>query len=528
MDKAVFVRFWKKFATMIDNGVPLVATLTTLREEQGTTTLGSALETIIVDLKAGVRFSDCLQKHPTIFGRDIIQITRGGESAGRLDEVAKVISERLEEGVLTEPSEAAAAAMTSKEDDEKEEKDDASKDIVKRFNDVLKQAVAENASDIHLEALLEEPATSIGRIRFRLDGVLEEKMRVPGDVLRAMISRLKIMSALDVGQERLPQDGRIKIQINDEKVDMRVCVGPSVFGESACIRILRRNTFEKILSSSELVFPEKELRDELFEAARAPYGLFIASGPTGCGKTTTLYSLLARQNAKKCKIVTVEDPVEVILPDVHQVQIKPAIGLDFAPTLRHFLRMDPDIIFCAEIRDVETAVLLMKIAMTGHLVFTQLHSTDAISTVSRLLDIGLEPYLLAEVLTGIVNQRLIRRLCPSCRKPSPDHLVRLKELAAQEIPDDAVVYEAVGCDECGHTGYKGRRAIYEFLKMTPELRQVLRTNPSPVELEELAEKINFKRMFDNALPVILSGETSLIEVMRVCTYSKRSARGKTI
>ena len=540
MDKAVFVRFWKKFATMIDNGVPLVATLATLRDEQGESTLGQALDTIVSDLKNGTRFSECLEMFPAIFGRDVVQITRGGESNGRLDEVAKVIAERLEEGVLSGPSEAAAAvASTSPEKKDKdyikvgpkkESDEEFDSDKPKQLlNNLITQAIEENASDIHFEAFMEGADPVKGRVRFRIDGLLEERATVPIETYQGMIGRIKVMSALDVGQTRIPQDGRILIRICDERVDMRVAVGPSVFGEGACLRILPHKTFEKVLSNPELVFPEKDLRDKLFQAAKAPYGLFIASGPTGCGKTTTIYSLLAQQNGKKCKIMTAEDPVEVTMPDIHQVQIRPAIGLDYSPTLRHFLRMDPDVIFCSEVRDVETAVLLLKIALTGHLVFTQLHAADAVSTLGRLLDIGLEPYLLADVLIGVVNQRLIRRLCPDCRKEAPEHLQRIKELTTESaIPKGTMVYEAVGCDKCAHTGYRGRRAVYEYLEMTQELRQSLRSNASREEIEEVASASNFKRIFDNALPLVIQGETSLIEIFRVCTSGKKSNKGRVL
>ena len=541
MDKAVFVRFWKKFATMIGNGVPLVATLATLRDEQAGSILGKALDTIVNDLKNGTRFSECLEKFPSIFARDVIQITRGGENSGRLDEVAKVIAERLEEGVLSGPSEAAAAAAiapSEKKDDDDDIKVGLKESDGEEFhsekpkqmlNDFIRQAIEENASDIHFEALMEGAGPRQGRVRFRIDGVLEEKAVFPIEIHQGMIGRIKVMSALDVGQTRIPQDGRILISINDERVDMRVAVGPSVYGEGACLRILRHHTFEKVFTNPELVFPEKELRDKLFQAAKAPYGLFIASGPTGCGKTTTIYSLLAQQDGKRCKIMTAEDPVEVTMPDIHQVQIRPAIGLDYTPTLRHFMRMDPDVIFCSEVRDVETAVLLLKIALTGHLVFTQLHASDAVNTVGRLLDIGLEPYLLADVLIGVVSQRLIRRLCPDCRKEAPEHLTRIRELASDlDIPEDTKVYEAAGCEKCANTGYRGRRAVYEYLEMTPELRQTLRSSSSREEIEEVANQSNFKRIFDNAIPLVLSGETSLIEVFRVCTSGKKSNKGRVL
>ena len=540
MDKAVFVRFWKKFATMIDNGVPLVATLATLRDEHDKNPLGQALDKMINDLKNGTRFSECLEKFPAIFGRDIVQITRGGENNGRLDEVAKVIAERLEEGVLSGPSEAAAAAATlspGEEDEgdiqvgpieESDEEFDSEKPK-KLLNDLITQAIEENASDIHFEAWMEGAGPVKGRVKFRIDGILEERAVLPIETYQGMIGRIKIMSALDVGQTRIPQDGRILIRACNERVDMRVAIGPSIFGEGACLRILRHKTFEKVFSNPELVFPEKELRDKLFQAAKAPYGLFIASGPTGCGKTTTIYSLLAQQNGKKCKIMTAEDPVEVTMPDIHQVQIKPAIGLDYAPTLRHFMRMDPDVIFCSEVRDVETAVLLLKIALTGHLVFTQLHASDAVNTLGRLLDIGLEPYLLADVLIGVVSQRLIRRLCPDCRKEAPEHLQRIKELAPDtEIAEETIVYEAVGCDKCAHTGYRGRRAVYEYLEMTQELRQALRSNAPRDEIEEVANASNFKRIFDNALPLVINGDTSLIEIFRVCTSGKKPNKGRVL
>lgn len=494
MNKSEFVHFWKKFATMLDNGVPLVATLSTMSEEHKSTDFGSALNAIIEDLKSGSRFSETMEKHPEFFGKDIIQITRGGEEQGRLHEVAMVIGQRLQEDVFSLPS---------KEND------------VTTINELFLEAIAKDASVIHFDSINDDSGRRAGLIRLRVDGVLEEHLRISQSTYLDLICRLKTLSALDSSQDRIPQDGTIVIDNKGEFIDLEVAVGPSSLGEGAVVRIVKRDQFHKILAQRELIFPDKELREEIFEVAKSSQGLIIASGPSGSGKTTTAYSLLGLHDAKLCKIMSVEGAGQLEMPGVHQLQVRPSVGLTYGAALRHFMRMDPDIIFCAEVSDIDTADMLLSIALSGHLVFTQLAAPDAASTLGRLLDIGLEPFFLADAVQGIVNQRLVRRLCPDCRKESPSQLERLREMSDVEIPDDAVVYESVGCSHCGDTGFKGRQPVQEFMKMVPELQQVLRRKSTRQEIDEVLKNLSFKRLFENAVSPVLNGDTSLSEILRV-------------
>jgi type II secretory ATPase GspE/PulE/Tfp pilus assembly ATPase PilB-like protein len=500
MNKSEFVHFWKKFATMLDNGVPLVAALVTLAEEHKSKPFGAALLSIIDDLKSGGCFSESIEKHSEFFGTDIVQITRGGEQQGRLHEVAMVIGQRLSEDVLSLPS------------DESES--------VTAINKLLLKAVSADASDIHFDSVNTESGKREGLIRFRIDGVLEEHETVSQCDYLNLLSRLKSLASLDVSEDRIPQDGTVILEVKGEYIDLSVSVGPSSLGEGACVSITRRDKFQAILSKRELIFPDKELRDEIFEVARSPYGLIIASGPTGSGKTTSAYSLLGLHDAKKSKIMSVEGAGQLELPGVHQLQVRPSLGLTYGAALRHFMRMDPDVIFCSEVSDVETADMLLSTALSGHLVFTQLDTPDCVTTVNRLLDIGLEPYLLAGALVGVLNQRLVRRLCIHCRKSSSVELERLRELTDVEIPDDAIIYESVGCAECGNTGFKGRRPIQEFMKMVPSLQQILRRKSTRAEIDDVLKDLSFKRLFENGVGTILSGETSLAEILRVCKIDR--------
>lgn len=505
MRRKDYALFWQKFATMIGSGVPLVMTLDTLRREHEGDALGPVLDDVIEGLKVGERFSECLDRHPGIFGRDVVQIIRGGEGQGRLDEVATVVGEQVQAGVLSAPEDLEGES----------EKEREARPAELGVRDIIQDAVRAGASDVHIDGVLRDGKV-VRLVRYRIDGVLDERHVLSKGPYVRLLSELKVWASLDVGEKRLPQDGGAQLDVDDESIRLRVSIGPCVYGESACIRILRSENVQLVLSEPERVFPEEELRERLFDLARRPYGLILCCGPTGSGKTTTAYSLLARQDATRCKVVSVEDPVEYVLPNVQHVSLRPAIGLSFAPALRWVSRMDPDVVFCSELRDESTAELLLRLGLTGHLVISQLHVTDGLSALFRLLDLGLEPYLVADALQAIVSQRLVRKLCPHCRIESEEARLRLEALSPSSPEPKGSIFESRGCAECNQTGFRGRRAVYELLEIDGELRSILHRGADRRDVENWLETSGTRRLMDGGLDLVRQGETSLGEVLRAC------------
>ncbi|HVO18020.1 MAG TPA: type IV-A pilus assembly ATPase PilB [Anaeromyxobacter sp.] len=379
--------------------------------------------------------------------------------------------------------------------------------VVKLVNLILLDAIKKGASDIHVE-----PYEKDFRVRFRIDGVLYEVMKPPQKLKNAIISRLKIMSELDISERRLPQDGRIKLKLGKGKeMDFRVSVCPTLFGEKVVLRLLDKSNLQ--LDMTKLGFEEKQLKDFL-EAIDRPYGMVLVTGPTGSGKTTTLYSALSKLNEVAWNISTAEDPVEFNFFGINQVQMHEDIGLNFAAALRSFLRQDPDIIMVGEIRDFETAEIGVKAALTGHLVLSTLHTNDAPGTVSRLLNMGIEPFLVTASLNAIVAQRLCRRLCPDCKKPA-----ELEEQAyldagypAEEIGSIQAM-EPAGCKSCNDRGYKGRVAVYEVMPLWDGLKELVIQGCSAAELKQEAIRLGFKTLRMAALDKVKQGVTSLSEAV---------------
>src|SRR5574341_409691 len=352
--------------------------------------------------------------------------------------------------------------------------------VVKLVNLVLLDAIKKGASDIHVE-----PYEKDFRVRFRIDGVLYEVMKPPMRLRSAIISRLKIMSNLDISERRLPQDGRIKLKLGKGKeMDFRVSVCPTLFGEKVVLRLLDKSTLQ--LDMTKLGFEEQQLRD-FMEAIERPYGMVLVTGPTGSGKTTTLYSALSKLNEIAWNISTAEDPVEFNFFGINQVQMHEDIGLNFAAALRSFLRQDPDIIMVGEIRDFETAEIAVKAALTGHLVLSTLHTNDAPSTINRLMNMGIEPYLVATSVHLICAQRLVRKLCRECKEE-----IQMPQQALTDIgygPEDVKrvkLYKGRGCPTCNSTGYKGRVGLYEVMEITDELREMVLCGASSLELKNKA------------------------------------------
>ncbi len=389
----------------------------------------------------------------------------------------------------------------------KKETEDAP--VIRLVNHILVDAIRKGASDIHLE-----PYEKMFRVRYRIDGVLYEVMKPPMKLKNAITSRVKIMSELDIAERRLPQDGRIKMKISKDKtMDFRVSVLPTLFGEKIVLRLLDQSNLQ--LDMTKLGFEEKPL-EQVKEAIYQPYGMVLVTGPTGSGKTTTLYSAISELNKTSDNIMTAEDPVEFNLQGVNQVQIREKINLTFASALRSFLRQDPDIILVGEMRDLETAEISIKAALTGHLVLSTLHTNDAPSTITRLINMGVEPFLIVSSLNLVLAQRLARKLCPSCKEPEDIPVKALIQSGMkEEVAAEAVCYSGRGCNECNNTGYKGRIALYEVMPMTDALKTAVIDGANTIELKEMAIKNGMKTLRQSGLSKVLEGVTSFREVLRV-------------
>lgn len=381
--------------------------------------------------------------------------------------------------------------------------------IVRLVNMLLVDAVKRGASDIHIE-----PYEKEFRVRYRQDGVLYEVMKPPLKLKAAIISRIKIMAELDIAERRLPQDGRIRLSLGKEKeVDFRVSVLPTLFGEKVVLRILDKSALQ--LDLTALGFEEDQLR-YFREAIHQPWGMILVTGPTGSGKTTTLYSALAELNKTTDNISTCEDPVEINMPGINQVQVRDDIGLTFAAALRAFLRQDPDIIMVGEIRDFETAETAVKAALTGHLVLSTIHTNDAPSTINRLLNMGVEPFLVTASLNLICAQRLVRKICKDCKEPvhiSPQVLMDIG--FSEEEAHNVTPMKGKGCRTCNDSGYKGRIACYEVMPLTEEIKEGILQGMSSIELKREAMRMGMKTLRQSGLAKVKAGITTIEEVLRV-------------
>ena len=379
--------------------------------------------------------------------------------------------------------------------------------VKKLLNLVLLQAIRDKASDIHFE-----PFENEYKMRYRIDGILYEMIPPPKYIAAALSSRIKVMANLDIAERRLPQDGRISLTVQGNPIDLRVSVLPTMFGESVVLRVLDRAQVTFDLTKLGLRQDDIELVHQLIYK---PNGIIIVTGPTGCGKTTTLYSVLSELNTIDRKIITTEDPVEYDIDGLIQVQMKPDIGLTFARCLRSILRQDPDILLVGEIRDLETAEIAAQASLTGHVVFTTLHTNDAPSSIARLLDLGVEPFLLTATIEGIISQRLVRIICKKCKTPFEPSESQLMEL--QLTPEDVKgkkFYYGRGCDNCNGTGYRGRTAIFEIMVFTDEIRDLIMNQASTNVLRSAALKGGMKLLRDGGLSTIYDGITTIDEIVK--------------
>jgi general secretion pathway protein E len=379
--------------------------------------------------------------------------------------------------------------------------------IIKLVNHILAQAVKGRASDIHIEPYHHEL-----NVRFRLDGVLYNKLSLSRKIHSAVVSRIKIMAKLDIAEKRLPQDGRIEIRIGDRQVDLRVSTIPTAFGERVVMRLLEKGL--RLLTLEEIGLPDALLQD-MYRLITLSHGIVLVTGPTGSGKTTTLYAALNHINAPDKNILTIEDPVEYQLDGIGQMQVASKIDLTFARGLRAMVRQDPDVILVGEIRDLETAEIAIQAALTGHLVFSTLHTNDAASAVTRLIDMGIEPFLVSSSVRAIIAQRLVRRLCTTCRKAYTPTRAQLEQWGLGSLSPETTLYKAGGCPSCLETGYKGRTGIYEFLHLDEELASLVLQTSDANQIRTAAMAKGMCSLRQAGMDLVARGETTASEILRV-------------
>lgn len=378
--------------------------------------------------------------------------------------------------------------------------------VVRFVNSIINHAVRAKASDIHIE-----PYEDVLRIRFRIDGELQEIIKSSKNAHSAVVTRIKIMSSLDIAEKRIPQDGRVETVIDNKEIDLRISILPTVFGEKVVIRILGRS--DNLLSKEQLGFNERNIK--LFEKIiQSPNGIILVTGPTGSGKTTTLYAILNELNKINRNIITVEDPVEYRMQGVNQVQVNVKAGLQFSSALRSILRQDPDIIMIGEIRDGETAEIAVRAAITGHLVLSTMHTNDAATAVTRLVDMGVEPFLVSSSVVGVVAQRLVKKICNQCKtsyKPSTEEMLIMK------LKEGQLLYKGSGCSYCGFTGYKGRTAIHEVMPVNSQIRMLVDKRSSIDNIRNVAAKAGTESLNESCADLVLQGITTIDELIRA-TY----------
>ena len=445
-----------------------------------------------LEIAAGIRVKPVLAKEKEITARIEALFGNGASADSSQPAIAREI-----EGAVDEEDVAHLRDMASEVP------------VIRLVNQMLVRALESRASDVHIE-----PFENQLKVRYRIDGILHEVEAPPRQLKAVVISRLKILAQLNIAERRLPQDGRIKIRLAGKDVDLRIATVPTLYGESVVIRLLERSQIFAQLNA--LGFPPGVLQ-QFNDMISKPHGMILVTGPTGSGKTTTLYGALQKINDPGKKIITIEDPVEYQLSGVNQIHVKPQIGLTFANGLRSIVRQDPDVIMVGEIRDAETAEIAVQAALTGHLVFSTLHTNDAAGAISRLLEMGVQDYLLASSLLGVLAQRLVRRLCPNCRREIPFAGLDSNdsEWKAQNGDVPQTVWEPVGCETCNGTGYLGRLGIFELLPATSEMCKIIVQRADAGSIRNLAVQLGMRLLRDDGWDKVRQGVTSLAEVLRV-------------
>lgn len=410
------------------------------------------------------------------------------------------------------------SAVENYDDDETDDQDVSEelsiddKPAVQLVNQIINNAIKSNASDIHVEAL-----EKYMRVRFRIDGVLQEVMQNPIKLFSSVVSRVKVIGGMDIAERRVPQDGRATVRFEDKTIDIRIATMPTVYGEKIVMRLLERN--KGSISIKDLHFSERQF-DRFNQAIRMPYGFVLVTGPTGSGKSTTLYATLAEISTDDKNVITLEDPVERRMAGINQVQMNNRAGMTFAAALRSVLRSDPDIVMVGEIRDAETAKIAVEAALTGHMVLSTLHTNDAPTAVTRLDEMGVEPFLTASSLVGVLAQRLVRKLCPKCKeeyKITKQELVKmLPDFPVDQYPgEEFTLYRPKGCLTCNNTGYKGREAVFEFLSVTDEMKRLILDRATVAEVKALALSQGMFTLKDEGIYKVMHGRTSIEELVRV-------------
>ncbi len=433
--------------------------------------------------------------HRAAIERAIMQLY-GNEGA------ARAIEEMRNEQLASNPdAQASVAANIIDSDDEAQ-----SAPTIRLVNSIIERATTERASDIHLE-----PREGDMQVRMRVDGIMRNVLTVPRDLQGAVISRLKIMGSMNIAEHRIPQDGRANVRLKNKDIDLRLSTLPTIYGESVVIRVLDKSA---ALLSPQGIGLSGSNYDKYRNLVSATNGVILITGPTGSGKSSTMYTMIRERNTEEIKLITLEDPVEYNIDGINQVQINEKAGMTFASGLRSILRQDPDVIAVGEIRDNETAEIAMRAAITGHLVFSTIHTYDAASAVDRLLDIGVEPYLIASGLRGVIGQRLVRTICPNCREEyTPDQ--RTLDLLRMQ-PDDMTFYHGAGCTECAHTGYRGRTAVFEFLTVDAKMRNVISRGADRAAVREcLQQSEDYQSLPQSCVQLMRQGVTTPEEVARI-------------
>lgn len=455
--------------------------------------------------KVKIAFADPLN----IFAKDDIDFTTNNIPIKMYIARAQDIESTVERFYSGRKVQSAASELSKERQGQKKKKETEIDDIknapaVKMVDQILADAVSQKVSDIHLE-----PYEDVIRVRYRVDGTLKEILNIDIEALSAIITRIKILSGMNIAERRIPQDGRIVTQINGIGVDMRVSSIPLITGEKVVIRILDKSNYK---IGKEKLGMSEDLLEKLDKIVKSPFGIILVTGPTGSGKSTTLYTILSELNDGKKNITTIEDPVEYTVDGINQVHVNAKAGLTFATGLRSMLRQDPDIIMIGEMRDSETAQIGVRAAITGHLVLSTLHTNDAASSVLRLVDMGVEPYLAATAIKGVVAQRLVRRVCPSCREEysATDHEKNLLDIPSYE---NLILARGLGCTACSGLGYKGRIGVYEILQVDREIKDLILTTKNSDILKDLAIKKGMKTLAMSCRDLVLNTETSMEELM---------------
>lgn len=445
-----------------------------------------------------------------IFALDDVSVATGKEVIPVIAP-KKEVERAIDKYYATQYVERAAEALTKAQAlnhviQEAEVEDVKNAPVVKLINSVIRNAIKLGASDIHIE-----PFQKYVKIRYRVDGALQEVLRTPTDNLPALLTRIKILSNLDIAEKRIPQDGRIITEVNDKQVDLRVSVLPTVHGEKVVIRILKRDSF--LLEKSELGMSDEDI-EKLDRIIKSPYGIILVTGPTGSGKSTTLYTMLSELNNTDTNIITVEDPVEYMMEGINQVNVNIKAGLNFANGLRSILRQDPDIVMIGEIRDEETAEIAIRAAITGHLVLSTVHTNDAASAIIRLEDMEIEPYLISASISGVIAQRLVRKICPKC-KVEYEASDYEKSILSIDVENKVKLYRGQGCTYCNNTGYLGRIGIYEIMEISKEHRELIQNKCGTEEIKKLNLKKGIKTLKMACSDLVLKGETTVDELAKV-------------